>query len=85
MSREGALTGGRAAGAPAGADGAAVASVCLALVESWPAGALSGVVVAAEVDACLLLAALSSAGSSSSPAMALPATCAAHACLYSTP
>lgn len=88
MSREGALTGGRAAGVPAGtppgADSAAVAGVCLALGESWAVGALSGVDVAAEVDACLLLAALSNGGSSSSPAMVLPATCTAHACLSST-
>ncbi len=81
MSREGALTGGRALAMPPGADVAAAAGVSLALSKSWPVGVLSGVVVAAEVDACLWLAALSSAGSSSSPAMALPATCTAHACL----
>ena len=73
MRREGALTGCQAAG------------VCPSLSGCWvgqPAGMLGGVAVAAEVEACWLAAALSSAGSSSSPAIALPATCKAHACLW---
>ena len=90
MRREGALTGWRAAGVPAGADVAALAGACPALHGSWAGravDALDGVAAGAEVEACLLLAALSSAGSSSSPAMALPATCIALTCsrLHPTP
>lgn len=81
MRREGALTECWAARVLDGADAAAELDACLVLRECWAGRAVvpaACVAAAAEVEACLLTADLSSAGSSSSPAMALPATCMLH-------
>lgn len=86
MRREGALTECWPATVLDGADAAAELDKCLLLRECWAgraAGQAGGVAAAAEVEVCLLTTDLSSAGSSSSPAMALPATCMVRTCIKS--